>query len=161
MLLAIGGLALASLIGGGAVVRLAAHRIDQHRAEAEIAGVIERLGQDLSNNHYEDAYSLFSPTIRNRVGKQEFTDTIKKMIARHGVGGLTQMTWNGQAIAVEDTAPENPAYWTMILVNFEKPEDLQTRHTVQFMRRDGKWQVEYYPSIFPTEHGDPTGGAGQ
>lgn len=137
--------AMVSIMGTRQV--LAAQRLKAD--QAQIAELIETLGQHIIAERYESAYHLFSDRFQQRpVTLQQFTERWKNVRQNELYGKLRAMTWNGRVqIEVEPRTGSRFAY-AMALFRFDKIEE-PLRQQMSFRQSQGKWLVEDVPQLFP------------
>jgi hypothetical protein len=173
--LAVAGLVLSLLLGGGVFGSRMVIAWTRHNDEALMASVAGQLGQELANQRYDEAFDRFGPRFRDRIGRMKFpgseqdwanlTPADREQRARKNfgeafeglrqtwdVGGIRGLEWNRQVIYPEDAAEAGlQVAWVGILPEFERPIKTKPRWQLKFVKEDGKWVIEDFPDIFPAE----------
>ena len=145
------GLVLSLLIGGGVLASKAAHAWTQRRDEQAITAAMHDLGEDLAAGRYHDAYQRLSERFKQRVPEAAFTETWETTLGRgFALGHVKTLNWNGRALFEDDAGTGRRFAWAGMIPEFEKPMDPPPRWDAQLSRgSDGRWVVEDLQQIFP------------
>ena len=151
--LAIGGLLLSLLIGGGIfgkqLLASARARADGHAMEA----IVAQLNDDLRAGNYAEAYQLFSVTFRTRVSQDAFTDRWRASVDPSYYGPLLAMTWNNVPPAYESAQGGDVTYGVIyVAISFKRTD---SRFTFAFRKVGDAWQLENIVEMFPVERQKP------
>jgi hypothetical protein len=144
-LLAIVGLLLCVLLGGGAITKEAMEIAAVKGDENKIASTLSQLGQFLHDGKYKEAYALHDDDFQNRVKFAQFESTWKSIQAPQPLGRVQTMEWNGVSPYFKTEAGASVAE-IKALMRFEKAQEDRVD---LLMRRVGdRWlvsQSSYFP----------------
>jgi hypothetical protein len=144
--LAVLGLLLSVLFGGGLVVwesmALAAVRGDENR----IAQTLSELGRDVKAGDYKSAYALFTDDFQNRVKLEQFEAVWKSAQRPLALGSLHDVQWNEVTPTFGSEAGARTAVIKAIM-KFERAQE--ERFDVELRQVGGKWLIARLPSFFP------------
>jgi hypothetical protein len=147
--LAVIGLALSILIGGGKAAYDGVNAFRVTGDEKQIAAITHELGQDIVAEKYEAAYQLFNERFRERVPFPAFEQIMKSERVIPGLGVLRSIEWNQHRMEIEDRTDGSGSYaYAMIL--FEHNNTYPQRLVMTFEKNSGKWSISDIESLFPT-----------
>jgi hypothetical protein len=145
-LLAIVGLLLCVLLGGGAITKEAMEIAAVKGDENKIAATLSQLGQLLHDGKYKEAYALHDDDFQNRVKFAQFESTWKSIQAPQPLGRVQKMEWNGVSPSFGSEGG-SPMATTKALLRFEHAQE---ERVDLMMRRVGdRWLISHFPSFFP------------
>lgn len=160
---AVGGLLLSLLLGGSVVAR-EAWKWSAARADTQAcAAVIERLGQELHAERYDEIYEdLFTSGFRHRsdVSRSSFRMGLAafRYTPRFGqkkpndprYGLVDSMEWNGkmdfETVGGAETGVKMA--YAMALVHFHGVSS-PSRQILRLSNRDGSWKIDNWERLFP------------
>jgi hypothetical protein len=153
--LALLGLALSILMGGGMVtieaVALAGVRGDENK----IAATLSQAGEFIRDGKYREAYALHDDDFQNRVKFPQFESTWKSIQAPAPLGRVQSMEWNGVTPAFGSEKGSAIAA-TKARMKFERAQD--ERFDVGLRRVGNRWLISHFPAFFaekrPTKQQD-------
>jgi hypothetical protein len=145
-LLAIVGLLLCVLLGGGAITKEAVEIAAVKGDENKIAATLSQLGQFLHDGKYKEAYALHDDDFQNRVKFAQFESTWKSIQAPQPLGRVQTMEWNGVLPYFKSEAGASVAE-TKALMKFERAQD--ERVDLVLRRVGDRWLITHFPSFFP------------
>jgi hypothetical protein len=148
--MAIAGLALSALLGGGAAAREVISAASAGGDKARIAATLAELGADVREGKYREAHALFDDEFRARVKLAKFESTWRALQAPApaGVGPLERLEWNGVAPAF-DSAGGKPAAYAKARIKFARSND--ERLDVRLRPAGDRWLITDLPAFFPKE----------
>ena len=145
--LALLGIGLSLLIGGGLVAGKAFTAWTWRSDREVIAKSIRQLGDDISRRDYRAAYDLFSDRFKQHKSLDDFKEFWESR--RHSaLGDIVSMEWNGRLEPVDSPGTNARTAWAAGLIHFEQPAEAP-RQEMLFTRVDGKWLIEDYPAMNP------------
>ena len=145
--LAISGLVLAVVVGGGVAARevMAASKA---RADARTMGeIVERLRGALAANDYQGAYQLFAMPFRERIAPEQFRARWELVQSGEVYGRLQSAKWNGVPPVYEKIGDDDAGI-IIIILHFERYEN---RFQFFFRKTGDQWQILSLPEIFAPE----------
>jgi hypothetical protein len=150
------GMVLSLLIGGGVLAAMAVHAMAEHREEQGVAAALRDLGQDLSAGRYHEAYTRFSDRFHERVPEERFTEIWETAIAKNmALGRVKTLKWNDRAIFDDDAGTGRRVAMAGAIAEFEKPLNPPPRWDVRLSKARGsdQWQIEDIQQVFPQKPG--------
>jgi hypothetical protein len=136
--LAIAGLALCLLLGGGEVVKewreIAAKQDDENK----IAATLSDVGKFIRAGQFDGAYALFDDAFRKRVSLKQFKSTWDAVQAPAALDQMQSMEWNGVSPHVE-SAGGIPLAETKAIIKFKKVS--AERFDVTMRKVGDKWLI--------------------
>ena len=147
------GLALSLLIGGGVMASKSVKALAQRRDEQTLTAAMHALGDDLAAGHYHEAYMRFSERFQQRVSEAAFTETWETTLGKgFGLGRVKTLDWNGRALFEDEPGTGRRFAWAGMIPQFQKPMDPPPRWDVRFSRGpDGRWLIEDLQQVFPVK----------
>jgi hypothetical protein len=145
-LLAILGLLLCVLLGGGAITKEAMAIAAVKGDENKIAATLAQVGQYLHDGKYKEAYALHDDEFQNRVKFPLFESTWKSIQSPMPLGRVQSMEWNGVSPSFASEGG-SPVAATKARMKFERAQD--ERFDVLLRRVGDRWLISRFPSFFP------------
>jgi len=154
--LAITGLVLCLLLGGGVIIKegaaIAAKQGDEHK----IADTISQVGQFVHDGKYPEAYALFTDEFHQNVTPQQFASTWKMVQSGPpvGLGKIQALEWNGVS-PVFETEAGAPIAITKAKLKSERAQD--ERFDIVLRRVGNRWLVtrfQFFPEKKRTKPAD-------
>lgn len=144
--LAIVGLILCLLLGGGEVVKegleIAANRDDENKIAATLADV----GRFVREGKFAEAYALFDDAFQNRVKPEKFKETWEQFQDPKALDRMTSMEWNGVSPRIE-SAGGSPLAEARAVIKFKRAA--ADRFDVTLRKVGSKWLIARLPVFFP------------
>lgn len=142
--LAITGLVLAVLLGGGVATKEVLAIASLKGDENQIAATLRGIGLAIRDGKFDQAYANFDEAFQERVKLEQFKqawDNVSRML-----GPLETMEWNGVHPIFESSAGAQQAE-TRARVKFARSSE--ERFDVFLQKIGGKWRVTRFPTFFP------------
>jgi len=144
--LALAGLALCVLLGGGAITRDVIAVARAKGDETRIADTLSKLGQYVKDENYKSAYDLHDDAFQSRVTLAQFESKWKSLQAADSLGKMESMQWNGVPPYIESEGG-SPLAATKAKVKFEKANEERLDF---ILRKVGdRWLIAKAPNFFP------------
>ena len=116
----------------------------------QIGALIEKLGETVKAEKWQEAYDMFSPRFQKRVNLQAFTDRWKAIQSTQYMGGkIKSMKGNGLLEMGVDPQASEPLAGTMLIMASDDPSLGEARQEMLFVKTGGQWKIENIPAIFP------------
>jgi len=148
--LAILGLLLSILLGGGKTLYEGVNAVRVTSDETKIAQLIHEFGQDVVTGNYEKAYQRCNERFRERVPLAAFEQVMKGASQLPGLGALRSIEWNQHRMEIEEKPGASGTYaYAMALfehVNSSYPQRL----VISFENSSGVWSISDIESLFPS-----------
>jgi len=147
--LALLGLALSVLMGGGMVTMEAVALASVRGDENKIAATLRQAGEFIRDGKYHEAYALHDDDFKDRVKFPQFETTWKSIQApapRGPLGRVQSMEWNGVTPAFGSEKGSAIAA-TKAKMKFERAQD--ERFDVGLRRVGNRWLISHFPAFFP------------
>ena len=149
--LALIGLALSLLLGGGVLARDLKEAAHDRANARQMDASVQQLATALKAGNYEAAYRLFTPTFCSRVSREQFEKRWVEVQGPNYYGPLQSLTWNGvlpQYEVIEGGAARLGVIY--VAIRFGNSEG---RFTFAFRQDTGgsDWQIYSIPEVFPME----------
>jgi hypothetical protein len=149
--LALVGLALSLLFGGGVLARDLTEAAHDRANARQMDASVQQLTAALKAGNYDAAYKLFAPAFQSRVPRDQFEKRWVDVQAPNYYGPLQSLTWNGVLPQYELVEGGNARMAIIyVAIRFSNSEG---RFTFAF-REDkdaGNWQIYNIPEVFPFE----------
>jgi hypothetical protein len=158
-LMALAGLVLCLLVGGGRLASRVIGGWSSSADKAEIQRLISELGTHLRHQEYQAARDRFTPRFKQRVSQQQFVDAFKDMQTHPATGGIKGMEWNRRVEFEEDPQLKTRLAYTMAFFSFNNAPE-PGRVTVVLLKEGDRWQIDDLPLMFPRDKKPTRGGAG-
>jgi hypothetical protein len=139
--LAIIGLALALLLGGGETVKEAMKQAAIREDEQQVSATLVHVGELIRDGKYDEAYALFDDHFHSYVKPELFKSNLISVQAPRSLGPLLSMDSNG--IVKFETARGLPKAVTRAKIAFTKVPD--ERFDVELLKVGGKWRILSFP----------------
>ena len=140
------GILLALIFGGTTGGKMAMARADRQKNEADVAKVIEQLGQRLAKQEYAQAYgTLFSDKFREDFSQDTFTSRWETIA--ENAGAVQSVTWMGRSHIEPPNAAGTRRAQTKAEFRFEKSPDASPL-TVTLVQQEGEWVIETIGDMF-------------
>jgi hypothetical protein len=155
-LLAWGGIVLAIGITGVQLGGQYMERATKQPLRNEVLATCDALGQALMAEDYQKAWGMFSDQFRatKKIDFKAFRQQLASLQASSEVGKIKSLKSNG-LVDVQG----GPSAATMIVVNWDKAARVG-RYVIVMGKRNGVWQIDDLPLLFPTPmQAPPSGGA--
>jgi hypothetical protein len=151
-----GGLFLAIAYGSFVISGWMLESYGRHEDRQDIARLCTRLGDDLRDRTYDDAYALFSQRFQHRVDRQTFIRTFKSMQdelteeakKKEGLGPINGAHWNGLVHFYADPDSGMVTAQSIILLTFELSPNTYEKTAAFRKARDG-WTFDDIFEMFP------------
>jgi hypothetical protein len=144
--LAIIGLLLSLLLGGGIFGKEIADRIRAHADAQQMQAIADQFTQRIQASNYGGAYELFTPAFQQRVSPDQFK---ARWEALQQSGALRSLKWNGVLPVYESIeGGQGLAGVVSMAVDFQ---DREGRYIFVFRKAGDAWRLENLPDIFPIE----------
>ena len=143
--LALAGLALCVLLGGGAITRDLISVVRARGDETRIADTLAKLGQQIRDENYKGAYDLHDDAFQSKFPLTQFESTWKSVQAASSLGKIVSIEWNGVAPYIESEGG-SPLAATKAKVKFEKAQD--ERFDVILRKVGDRWLITRFPAFF-------------
>jgi hypothetical protein len=151
--MAVIGIVLALGFGAWAATGKYRERARTAADRQHLVSMLNQLGTLVRQDEIDQAYGeLFSPTFKERVSAEKFTDAWRPMRASPSIGALKGLTSNGLFNFEVDTDTGLRIAQGQLIFEYEKltPQD---RPQIFFTYREGRWWIENIPAMFPLEGG--------
>lgn len=149
--LAVGGLVLALLLGGGKLGYDLYVQFHVSADERAVGEAIHRFGQEIVSRNYEAAYNSFNDTFKNRVSLAEFRHSFEAASELPGVGRLQSIEWNRRSIDFA-TRPDTNIMDAYAMAYFSYAGASEPRRMVMALEKsNGVWRPEAIESMFPVK----------
>lgn len=146
--LAVLGLLLSLLIGGGVTYRAIA---DHNRTQADIRqmmAIADKLAADVKAKKYGDAYQLFNPVFQARINPTTFAGRWEAYQHPKAFGDVVDMQWNGIPPIYESIkGGDERVGYISVIINFKNTPG--GRYTFLYRDPGNGWQLEDLPDMFP------------
>jgi hypothetical protein len=153
--LAVAGLVLAGLLGGGRFAYVTMNRYREGADEQQVSQLIDALGKDVAAERYEQAYQRFAPDFRERVNFTTFENALKAFANRDRAGALADVVWNREKMDFRQRPDSDTTEGVaMVLVHFQKNPDRPARLILTFEKSAGEWHIADIPALFPPKKPD-------
>ncbi len=146
------GLAVLALIlclgfGGVVFANTVSGNVREKADLAAIDKLITRLGQNIQQGKFDDAYQMFDERFRARVTVATFSDLMKALRENPTYGKLQNVTWKHLAAFETDQTTGARMAAVNAIFNYDKVEEV--RQTAIFRKADGNWILSDIPAYFP------------
>lgn len=161
--IAIAGLLLALGIGGVVIAREVAESVTRKADQQEIANLIDKLGQTIKDQKFDEGYKLFGGSFVERVTPQRFSEQMSRFHqaqVKEMFGEFESLKWNGHTQFVTDERTGEDTAATYGLMYFTKKDRDPHRYVMTFRKLSGGWVIENMPELFPMEGQRPGAGPG-
>jgi hypothetical protein len=148
-LLALLGLLLSLLIGGGVLARELADAAHARADAKAMDAVVGQLNAAIKSRNLDAAYNLFDAQFRARVPADQFRLKWVQLQNPEAYGPLQSMTWNGVPPQYEKV--EGGDVLLGVIYAAIKFQDSEGRFTFVFRRAAEGWQLDELPEVFPRE----------
>jgi hypothetical protein len=143
--LALAGLGLCILMGGGAITKELVAIVGVRGEEAKISDTLSKVGDYLHQGKYKEAYALHDDGFQNRFKFAQFETTWKSVQGPNSLGQIISMEWNGVS-PIFETVAGSPTAVTKARAKFEKTQD--ERLDVGLRKVGDRWLISYFPAFF-------------
>ncbi|MDB5323754.1 MAG: hypothetical protein JWN40_5385, partial [Phycisphaerales bacterium] len=141
-ILAITGLLLCILLGGGAITKEAMAIAAVKGDENKIAATLAQVGQYLHDGKYKEAYALHDDDFQNRVKFPQFESVWKSAQSPTPLGRVQSMEWNGVSPSFGSEGGSAIAA-AKVRTKFERAQD--ERFDVVMRRVGDRWLISRFP----------------
>ena len=148
--LAIAGLLLSVLLGGGKAAYDGVTALRVTEDEAKIAQLIHAFGQDIVAGNYEQAYQKCNERFRDRVPLAAFIQTMKNMRQLPGLGALQSIEWNQHRMEIEEKSDASTTYAYAMTLFQHAGSPYPQRLVITFAKDSGAWLINDMESLFPS-----------
>jgi hypothetical protein len=137
--LGFGGVVFASTVSGN---------VRQRADLASIDKLITKLGENIQQGKFDDAYQMFDDRFRARVKVATFSDLMKVLRENPTYGKLQNVTWKHLAAFETDQTTGTRMAAVNVIFNYDKVGEV--RQTAIFRKVEGDWALSDIPAYFPT-----------
>ncbi len=156
-MLAVVGIVVAVLIGGGTVASQVVSHLKTRADEKRIKDVIATFGNYAAAHNGKAAYELFGEPFKQRFGEDRVAEVIDSLSHTREAGAVLDMTSNGRIEFDPDST--KPQAVAMGLLRFEKSSE-PYRVGMRLKKSGERWLIEEMPTLFPLESAKPQAAGG-
>lgn len=152
--LAVGGLALSLLLGGGILLKETI-RWSQNASETKaVSNLISHFGDEAMAGHFDAIYdTMMTDNFRSEVDRNTFRAGMHAL-THAPAGSIDSMSWNQEPMDFEPIADGvGTVGRAMAMIRFHHMPDAW-RETVRADNRDGVWRIDALPQLFPEKRND-------
>ena len=149
--LAIAGLILCLLFGGGEVVKEVMAITAVSGDKAQISVTLAQAGSLIREQKYKEAYALFDPTFQSYFKFEQFQSIWTSVQSPRSLGPLESMQWNG--VVDFETAAGARVALTNAKMKFARSQE--ERFEVTLRKVGEKWLILRFPSFFAEPKANP------
>jgi len=124
------------------------------REQGQIITLIERLGKDVNQANYDDAWECFGPRFHERVKKEDFVTFWTRLQSYPNYGQIKGMRWNGILDVDIDRDSGLPWGRGFVIVDLVKGGE-DRRESIFRKNENGTWAIEDFQGICPSQQQQP------
>lgn len=150
-LIAIGGMALCVLVGGGVAVRDAMAAAGRRADRQAIIQTVDDFGRLITERKFDQAHAMTSPAFQQRIDRARFTEAWRMVSDSAQTGGVQSFTSNKTVEFSDEGRLGAGTGFTLAIVVFKNPELVPQRWTIPLSQTGTGWQIDDLPDMFPAE----------